>query len=164
MLWARSKYSTMQAKSRKSQTVPWFDKWFWFMLVTYADMYGQWRHSGQFRVVFLAVFRAEVKWMNNLNWPKNRNIETEKLKSSRTSISPNSKFSQNIFKKCISNNRSCFEPLDIQKNIIRDHQNPNSWLSLISKFEISNSNQWFFDENAQDSNQYLVDRNLKKNV
>ena len=71
------------------------------------------------------------------------------MKSSRTSILPSSKFSQNIFKKCISNNRSCFEPLNVPKNELRDHQQDKNWLSLISKFEISDTNKWYFDEDVQ---------------
>lgn len=72
-----------------------------------------------------------------------------KLKSSRTSLLPSSKFSQNVFKKCILNNRSCFEPLDVPKNQLRDHQEDKNWLSLISKFEISDTNKWYFDEDVQ---------------
>ena len=71
------------------------------------------------------------------------------MKSSRTNLLPSSKFSQNIFKKCILNNRSCFEPLNIPKNELRDHQQDKNWLSLISKFEISDTNKWYFDEDVQ---------------
>ena len=47
------------------------------------------------------------------------------------------------------NNRSCFEPLNIPKNELRDHQQDKNWLSLISKFEISDTNKWYFDEDVQ---------------
>ena len=47
------------------------------------------------------------------------------------------------------NNRSCFEPLNIPKNQLRDHQGDKNWLSLISKFEISDTSKWYFDEDVQ---------------
>lgn len=75
--------------------------------------------------------------------------QTVQLKSSRTNLLPSSKFSQNIFKKCILNNPSCFEPLNISKNQLRDDQEDKNWLSLISKFEISDLNKWYFDEDLQ---------------